>query len=243
MNKNEKCPRRCGLSASRRSAQMEAVREEERKRIAREVHDELGQTLAALRLELSTLKRDLTRKQPESVTRVQSMVSLVDRAMKTARHVISSLRPPVLDLGVKAALAALAGDFSSHTGIAARLNWSGDDIALDERRAVAVFRIAQEALTNIGRHAQANTASISVQASSDRLLIEIADDGVGFQAGGSRGRSFGLAGIRERVLMLDGTVAIESKPGAGTRIRVGIPLPSALRRDIDPRFVKASKAS
>jgi PAS domain S-box-containing protein len=207
------------------SAHLESVREEERKRIAREIHDELGQTLTALRMDVSLARLGFGESNPQLMTRLQSMTQLVDRTIKTARHVTSSLRPGALDLGIVAALEWLVEEFIGYAGIPCELVLGDGDITLNEFTATAIFRIIQESLTNIARHAEATQVEIIVTRSDGQLCFEVRDNGKGFDqhAVASR-KSFGLVGIRERVAMMEGVFELDSQPGRGTRIRVCVPV-------------------
>lgn len=207
------------------SAHLESVREEERKRIAREIHDELGQTLTALRMDVSLARLSFGESSPQLMTRLQSMTQLVDRTIKTARHVTSSLRPGALDLGIIAALEWLVEEFIEYAGIPCELVLGDGDIELSEFTATAMFRIIQESLTNIARHAGASQVEIIVTRNDDQLCFEVRDNGKGFdQAVAANRKSFGLVGIRERVAMMDGLFEVVSKPGQGVRIRVCVPV-------------------
>jgi PAS domain S-box-containing protein len=207
------------------SAHREGVREEERKRIAREIHDELGQTLTALRMDVSLARLGFGESNPLLMERLQSMTQLVDRTIKTARHVTTSLRPGALDLGIVAALEWLVEEFVGYVGISCELVLGDGDIALSELTATAVFRIVQESLTNIARHAEATQVEIIVSRFDGQLWFEVRDNGKGFDphAVASR-KSFGLVGIRERVAMMEGVFEIDSEPGQGTRVRVCVPV-------------------
>lgn len=207
------------------SAHLESVREEERKRIAREIHDELGQTLTALRMDVSLARLGFGESSPQLMARLQSMTQLVDRTIKTARHVTSRLRPGALDLGIVAALEWLVEEFIEYAHIPCELVLGDGDIELNEFTATAVFRIIQESLTNIVRHAGASQVEIIVTRSPAQLCFEVNDNGVGFDphAVGSR-KSFGLVGMRERVAMMDGDFELDSQPGRGTRIRMCVPV-------------------
>ena len=206
------------------SAHLESVREEERKRIAREIHDELGQTLTALRMDVSLARLSFGEANPQLMARLQSMKQLVDRTIKTARHVTSSLRPGALDLGIVAALEWLVEEFIEYAGIPCELVLGDGDITLGEFTATAVFRIVQESLTNIARHAEATQVEIVVTRTDGQLCFEVSDNGKGFDphAAASR-KSFGLVGIRERVAMMEGDFELDSEPERGTRIRVCVP--------------------
>lgn len=207
------------------SAHLESVREEERKRIAREIHDELGQTLTALRMDVSLARLGFGEANPQLMARLQSMKQLVDRTIKTARHVTSSLRPGALDLGIVAALEWLVEEFIEYAGIPCELVLGDGDITLDEFTATAVFRIIQESLTNIARHAEATQVEIVVTRTDGHLCFEVSDNGKGFDphAVASR-KSFGLVGIRERVAMMEGDFELDSEPERGARIRVCVPV-------------------
>lgn len=219
------------------SAHMENVREEERKRIAREVHDELGQALTALRMDVSLLRLHFGGQSAQLLERIQSMKEAVDRTIQMARHVTSTLRPVALDLGLTAALEWLVEEFISHTGIDCRLVSSiCDEAILDDNRATALFRIVQESLTNVGKHAEANQVEIVLRIESlndeTNLCVSIRDDGKGFRTESARKTgSFGLIGIRERVLMLHGALRISSAPEQGTHIEVCIPVEKTLQEE------------
>ncbi|OJW95052.1 PAS domain S-box protein [Thiobacillus sp. 65-1402] len=207
------------------SAHLESVREEERKRIAREIHDELGQTLTALRMDVSLARLGFGEANPQLMARLQSMKQLVDRTIKTARHVTSSLRPGALDLGIVAALEWLVEEFIEYAGIPCELVLGDGDITLDEFTATAVFRIVQESLTNIARHAEATQVEIVVTRTEGQLCFEVSDNGKGFDPHAEASRkSFGLVGIRERVAMMEGDFELASEPERGTRIRVCVPV-------------------
>lgn len=207
------------------SAHLESVREEERKRIAREIHDELGQTLTALRMDVSLARLGFGGSDPKLLAQLQSMTDLVDRTISTVRHVTSSLRPGALDLGVVAALEWLVEEFIAHAGIPCELVLGDGDIGLDELTATAIFRIVQESLTNIARHAEATQVEITVTRNPGELCFEVRDNGKGFDRNTvASAKSFGVVGMRERVAMLNGKFELDSEPGHGTRVRVCVPV-------------------
>ncbi|MBZ0106380.1 MAG: PAS domain-containing protein [Sulfuricella denitrificans] len=207
------------------SAHLEIVREQERKHIAREIHDELGQTLTALRMDVSLARLGFGESNPKLMERLQSMTQLVDRTIRVARHVTSSLRPAALDLGVTAALEWLVEEFISYAGIPCELVLGDGDLVLSEASATTIFRVIQESLTNIARHAEATQAEIIVTMDEARLCFEVRDNGRGFDPLAAAGRrSFGLVGMRERVAMLQGEMQLESIPGQGTRVKVCVPV-------------------
>ena len=207
-----------GLTAHR-----EEAREEERKYIAREVHDELGQILTGLQLNISVLSHKLG---SDSAARehLKDTMMLTDKALGVARNVASVLRPAALDMGIVSALEWLAGRFGSNTGIECRVNIGDADIHLGEAYAIALFRIVQESLTNISRHAKAKRVTISLNRQGENYVLKVRDNGIGFNVEARKQDSFGLVGIRERAQLLGGELAIESKPGEGTEIRVKIPV-------------------
>ena len=208
------------------AAHQEHLKENERKRIAREIHDELGQNLLALRIDVLRLQTRASR-HPALNERVGLALEQLDRTIKSVRSVINNLRPAVLDLGLYAAVEWQIKDFRHRSGIACELvgDDNGFDVGLDEHRALAVFRILQESLTNIARHARATCARIELRRDAAALFMKVSDDGIGMDTGSARQvDSFGLVGIRERISALQGVLAIDSAPGRGTALAVSIPL-------------------
>lgn len=209
------------------AAQSEAMREYERKSIAREVHDELGQVLTALRMDLTFLDMRYGAQQPELQAKFHDMRGLVDRAIQGVRNVATNLRPAALDMGLIPAIEWLCGEFRRNTGIACDLDAGGGGIDLPEDRAIGLFRIVQESLTNVTRYAQARHVGVSLQRApdDDALRLQVQDDGRGFDpAQAATGKSFGLLGMQERAVALGGTLDVQSAPGQGTCIRATIPL-------------------
>lgn len=206
------------------AARREQVREEERKYIAREVHDELGQILTGLQLNVLVLTRLLSADSEPLRAHLQETISLTDNALKVARNVASTLRPAALDLGIASALEWLTGRFSSNTGIRCKLHIEDVDIQLDEEYAIALFRIVQESLTNVSRHANADCVDIAFGILEGDYLLKVRDNGTGFDPDARKSDSFGLVGIQERALILDGALSINSRPGFGTEIVVSIPI-------------------
>ena len=205
--------------ASRRDKE----RELERKHIARELHDELGQFLTALRMRASLLRVRFGAGNPLLVESVAEMTLLVDRTLGVIRDVASALRPAALDMGVVSALEWLAQEFSKHSGIACNLQLDEDRVALQDEAATAVFRIVQESLTNIARHAQARRVVVRLRRVGQHGLLQVQDDGQGFDTAATR-RNLGLVGLRERVLALGGELFVASEPGRGTLIEARFPL-------------------
>ncbi|MFM0092820.1 PAS domain S-box protein [Paraburkholderia sediminicola] len=206
------------------TSRREMAREEERKRIAREMHDELGQHLTALRMGASTLRLRFGHDNPALSEHVQKILLQSDKTMQVVRDVVSSLRPAVLDAGIAAALEWLAAEFSNNGQRICRLCVPEECPELTEDRAIALFRVVQEALTNITRHADAKQVSIALEQRGCHYLLEVRDDGRGFDPVEIRKKSFGLAGMKERVLMLGGEIDIASSPDHGTSIKVRVPI-------------------
>jgi PAS domain S-box-containing protein len=206
------------------TSRRETAREEERKRIARELHDELGQQLTALRMGTSTLRIRFGHDNPELAAHVQKILILADNTMQVVRDVVSSLRPAVLDAGIVAALEWLAAEFSRNGQMTCRLHVPEENVVIAEDRSIALFRIAQEALTNIARHAEAKHVFITLEQKGSDCLLEVRDDGKGFDPEAVRNQSFGFVGMKERVLMLGGEIDIVSAPGQGASIRVRVPI-------------------
>ncbi len=207
------------------AVQTEAARENERKHMAREVHDELGQVLTALRMDLTFLGMQPCSENPELKQKAEAMKALVDRAIQGVRNVASSLRPAALDMGLETAIEWLCAEFATRTGTACELHAEQDSVALDEDRAVVLFRILQESLTNIARYAHASRVDVAMGQGDGQLWLEVRDDGEGFDPVAARQKkSYGLLGMHERAIALGGQVEVTSAPGQGTRIRVTIPL-------------------
>ncbi|MGB6055890.1 MAG: sensor histidine kinase [Burkholderiaceae bacterium] len=209
------------------AAYQERVREDERKRIAREIHDDLGQNMLALRIDVLRLQVRTANRHPALNQRVGAALQQIDRTIKSVRGIVNNLRPPALDFGLQAAIEWQIKDFRQRSGLACELDADGCefDAVLDESRALALFRILQESLTNVARHARASRVGIELRREAGALCMKVRDDGVGMDLAGARkSDSFGLLGIRERVGYLQGKLAIDSSPGQGTTLTVSIPL-------------------
>ncbi|MBI3730939.1 MAG: PAS domain S-box protein [Burkholderiales bacterium] len=207
------------------SAALQSIREEERKHIARELHDDLGQLLAALRMDLSLLQRDsvLTGKTQQTLN---SMDQLLLTSITTLRRIATDLRPRALDEGgLYFALQTLQKEFSHRHGIVCDLEANEEQLALDDARSTAIFRIIQESLTNVVRHADATEVQIAFERSPTTLSFSVTDNGKGIEADEMRkSRSFGLVGMRERVKAMHGEFQVASQPGEGTRLKINLPL-------------------
>jgi PAS domain S-box-containing protein len=206
------------------SAHLESVREEEKARIAREVHDELGQMLTVLKLETSMCELAYAELDPGLRDRLNSMKRLISQLFQLVRDVATALRPPILDAGIASAIEWQGQRFEARTQIPCLVDVPDNLPTLSDARAIGMFRILQEALTNVMRHAQAHTVEISLTLEEGVLCMTIADDGVGFEQHQGRPTSFGLVGMRERVLMLGGRLELDSESGEGTTLRAYIPL-------------------
>lgn len=205
--------------------QRSALREAQLKHIAREVHDELGQLLTALRMDISLLRIQFGEHDPVLMEKIQDMLVLVDKSILGVRHVSTKLHPPALDMGIASALEWLRDEFASRTSIACTLQIANDSVDLDDARTLTMFRIVQESLTNIARHAEATQVAIGVVSCGDDICVEVHDDGKGFDMGSMpAGKSFGLMGMRERALAVCGKVEVTSALGEGTVVSVRIPL-------------------
>lgn len=222
---NEEALRRSRQELRDLAARLQTVREEERTRIARELHDELGQALTGLKLDLAWVRGRLTRQQTELSERLQTLVTRVDGTVDAVRRLATELRPGVLDLlGLVAAIEWQAQEFGRRTGIETNLELHSDHSPVDDVRATTVFRILQEALTNVARHAGAGRIQITFTQTREQLRLEVVDDGRGITQEELAGRrSLGLVGIRERAIGCGGELDIQGEPGRGTILRVRIP--------------------
>ena len=209
------------------AARLQSVREEERTSIAREIHDELGQACTAIKMDLALISRKATKRQTRLLAKVTSATQLVDGMIVTLRRIASDLRPRTLDdLGLSAALEWQAQEFESRTGIRCRITLPREPLDLDAERSTAIFRIFQESLTNVARHAHATRVEAHLERVSNDLFFEVRDNGKGFDTNGPGDKkTLGLLGMKERAMMMDGKFEIKSYPGQGTTVTVLVPLP------------------
>jgi PAS domain S-box-containing protein len=204
------------------TAHLETVKDEERQRIAREIHDDLGQNLLALKIDVAMLHAR-TGRHPRLNSRAAGMLATIDATIRSVRSIINDLHPSTLDLGLAAAVEWLVGEVVRRSGIDCTLQVRGDDHGdLDPRRRAAVFRIVQESLTNVMRHSAAAHADVRLDIGGEQVHVEIADDGVGMDPRSTAGK-FGLRGMHERVGALGGELKIDSHPGGGTRLKMLLP--------------------
>ncbi|MFM0514103.1 PAS domain-containing sensor histidine kinase [Paraburkholderia sp. RL17-373-BIF-A] len=224
--------------ASETSAQMQLAREDEQRRVARELHDDLGQQLTALKMGIAALEPRLAASSSDQQAGIAAAGELqrqIDSMMASLRRIAANLRPPMLDdLGFGAALEWMVDDFSHRFKVAAALRINIDDADLTSFAATNLYRIVQEALTNVARHAQASEVVVEISSDANLCAIYVADNGCGtlVEDAGKRG-SFGLLGMRERVRLLRGTLTIDSALGKGFRIAAQVPI-SAIRPDETP---------
>jgi PAS domain S-box-containing protein len=203
-------------------ANLQSVVEAERKHVAREVHDELGQILTALRMETSLLQRELAGND-KAQERIGEMRLLTESMFKTVRSIAGSLRPSTLDLGLVSAIEWLAEDFEKRWKIECVLDIDPREIAASDAYATTVFRVIQESLTNVARHANASRVSIWLRQSADRMRLEVRDNGCGLPDDNSRLGGFGLIGMKERVVELGGALTLQSQAGQGVGILIDLP--------------------
>jgi len=210
-------------------AHLQSVREDERTRISREIHDELGQSLTALKIDLSWLLKRLNREQKPLVEKAELMSNLIDMNIQTVKRISAELRPGLLDdLGLPAAFEWQAEDFQKRTGIHCEVRIRPEDIALDRNLSTAIFRIFQETLTNVVRHAKARNVSVTLTKKREEFLLEVRDDGKGItEKQISSPKSIGLIGMRERVHFFGGDVKISGRKDKGTVVTVTIPVKKA----------------
>jgi PAS domain S-box-containing protein len=209
------------------AARLQTAREEERTHIAREIHDELGQMMTVLKLDLALLSRSGD-PSPETTDAIQSMSALIDTVIHSIRRIATELRPDVLeDLGLIEAFEWELETFQKRTGIETAFLSNVRELALERDRATALFRIFQEALTNIARHAHAGEVAVHVIQQNGELTLEVQDNGNGISDEDASGlKSLGLLGMKERAIMIGGELLIKGENGKGTLVRVRVPLSS-----------------
>jgi PAS domain S-box-containing protein len=207
------------------SDHVQKVKEDERARIAREIHDDIGGNLTAIKIDLLWLTNRLSSEQKALHEKAAAIERLVDRTMDTTQRISRDLRPGILDLGLVAAIEWQAEEFQRRMGIPCEVTASDDDIYLDQNLSVAIFRIFQETLTNISKYAQASRVDVSLVVGDDVVVLEVFDNGRGISRDQlSKPGSFGIRGMQERARSVGGDVEIEGISGMGTRIKVEIPL-------------------
>ncbi|MGB2845452.1 MAG: sensor histidine kinase, partial [Candidatus Aminicenantaceae bacterium] len=208
------------------AAHLQSAREEERTLIAREIHDELGQALTALKMDLSLLTSKLPKYQKPLLSRAKSMTSLLDETIQTVKKLYTELRPSMLDdLGLAAAIEWQTEEFQSRTGIKCEVKIEPKEPILDKESSTAIFRIFQEALTNVARHTDASEIKVNLTEKAKVLELRVRDNGGGITGEKIHDpQSYGLIGIRERAQFLGGEAKIIGVQNRGTTIAVSIPL-------------------
>lgn len=218
--------RRSRTQLSALAAHVESVKEQERLHLAREVHDDLGGNLTAIKIGLSWLKRHLPPAETTLFERTAYLDHVVDQTIEATHRIASSLRPPVLDFGIVSAIDWQLQRFGRTTDIAYALGAPDEAIPLDPDAAITVFRIVQEALTNVAKHARATKVEVALLLQQGELRVSIVDDGIGIQRSSARnGTGFGLLGMTERAATLGGELAVQPAKRRGTEVSLRIPLP------------------
>lgn len=204
------------------------AREEERTRIAREIHDELGQSLTGLKMDLSWSYGRIPRQEEPLLNKTKSMIGIVDDTIRTVRRIATEMRPGILDdLGLVAALEWQAQEFQERSGVQCAVTATIGELAIDEGPTTALFRIFQESLTNVVRHAQAARVDVSLTREGRCVRLDIIDDGIGIREEEQQsGQSLGILGMRERTMACGGAFSIKGARGRGTTVSVRIPVPS-----------------
>ncbi|MBL8384922.1 MAG: PAS domain S-box protein [Burkholderiales bacterium] len=205
------------------TAHIESLKEAERRAVAREIHDDIGSTLARMKADLAWLSRRFG-DTPEVAAKLAGMTQLADGAVQTANRIVQALRPGILDYGIAPALEWQAKDFASHNGIAVTFETNDEDLALDIEQSTALFRVFQESLTNISKYARASRVETELFATPTSVTLEVRDNGNGLAAGDlMKPTSFGIRGMMERVRALGGWLDISGQAGHGTTVMLSIP--------------------
>jgi PAS domain S-box-containing protein len=208
------------------AAHLESIREEERTKVAREIHDELGQSLTALKIDLSWLDKRISLEQKEMIQKIKSMGELTNTTLQTVKRISTELRPGLLDdLGLIPALEWQADEFQNRTGIQCIKNFQLDELDLDKSLATALFRIFQETLTNTARHSKASRVTVGLRQEKESLVFVIKDNGIGITSKQiNDSTSYGIIGIRERVNAFGGDLSIKGAQNKGTTVTIKIPI-------------------
>lgn len=207
------------------SARLQTVREEERTRIARAIHDELGQTLTGLKMDVAWLQNHLEPQQTALLAKTRAMSDLIDTTIQMVRRISTELRPGILDLGLVATIEWQLQEFQTRTGIVSKFSSIPEETILDDDGSTAVFRILQEILTNVVRHAQATQVEVTLEETAAFLTLRVRDNGCGMTTGEiDSPKSIGLLGMQERARLRAGEVHFHGTPGQGTIVTVRMPL-------------------
>lgn len=205
---------------------LQSVREEERKNISREIHDELGQVLTVLKIQTSLLEKKISPDHPELKEKFISITNIIDSSVESVQRICEKLRPGILDdLGLSAAVEWQANEFSKRTKINCILDLPDVEIILEPEKKIAIFRIFQEAITNAARHSNANKIYVNLKLANDKLFLSIKDNGKGItQNQVNNPHSLGILGMKERALILGGNLVIKRTMGSGTLVNLEIPI-------------------
>lgn len=211
------------------SAHMDQIKEQERSRIAREIHDDLGGNLTAIKIGLASIINRIVNDQKVSLEQAHNLESIVDNTFEAVHRISSDLRPNILDLGIVAALEWQAKEFEKQIAIACDFTSSQSEISVSSAQAITLFRICQESMSNIAKHAQARRASVQLVTTASEIVMTIRDDGVGISSGDVlKTNSFGLRGMQERVAALNGSLTIgkaaDMSGRAGTQLTIRLPV-------------------
>ena len=211
---------------------LQTAREDERSSLARELHDELGGLLTAAKLDVARMRSRLSAAPPEVLERMMHLVKTLDEGIALKRRIIEDLRPSSLNnLGLKAALEILCAEFAERSEL--EVNTDIEELPLDDAGKLTVYRLVQEALTNVAKYASASSVNVTLSARGGWAVIAVRDDGIGFDPAASRGAAHGLAGMRFRVQSSQGQLKIKSKLGLGTTIQARLPLPDHVQDAVD----------
>lgn len=210
------------------SEHLQNIREEERAHMAREIHDELGQLLTVLKMDVSWLNKRVVPTEPGIKEKFTELLEMLDTTVKTVRRIASELRPTLLDdLGLVAAMEWHLEEFEKRSGIAKEFNTSVTEVTIDDSMKIGLFRILQESLTNVARHSHAQKVNVGLEKNNGHIILKITDNGKGFDTSRTTRKTLGLLGMKERTEMMGGEYQIKSKPGEGTVVEVKVPVPVA----------------
>jgi PAS domain S-box-containing protein len=205
---------------------LQNIREQERAHMAREIHDELGQLLTVLKMDVSWLNKRVNTTEPGIKEKFTELLDMLDTTVKTVRRIASELRPTLLDdLGLVAAMEWHLEEFEKRSGISKEFNTTITEVAIDDSMKIGLFRILQESLTNVARHSQAQKVNVGLEKQNGHIILKIADNGKGFDTSRTTRKTLGLLGMKERTEMMGGEYQIKSKPGEGTVVEVKVPVP------------------
>jgi signal transduction histidine kinase len=223
---NEEEIKRSRAQLSALASHVESVKEQERLNIAREIHDDLGGNLTAVKIGLSWLARHMPQGQSELREKAEYLDSVIDQTLDAAHRIASNMRPAIVDFGIVSAIEWQLKRFTLNLDIPFEFSSTHKQIPLDSDASIAVFRIVQEALTNIAKHARASRVGVRLEKLKDELHLEIVDDGVGPLPVRSRNhkKSFGILGMTERAAALGGKLNVSAAPGSGTVVSLQLPL-------------------